>query len=152
MVVCLILVLPLPVSIRKFIWKFFATSTLIQKSKNFAILIAIVLVVLFVDAYRESVKHNQGAHNIDVVATNIIGPNVRFEHQTYYFRSQRNMYISGFTLFLGIILYRFIFVLSDLYKIQENAEVTHKQAKGQQDEYKRLTDELAAEKKKRMQL
>jgi len=147
MAICLILVLPLPLSIRKSMWKYFATSSLIQKSKTFTIFMAFVLAALFIDAYRESRQYSEGAHaHID---TNIPGSAQPYlQHQSKYFRAQRNMYISGFTLFLGLILYRFIFVLADLYKIQENAEIIHKQAKNQQDEYKRITDELSTEKKR----
>jgi len=152
MLLCLILVLPLPLSIRKYMWKFFATSSLIQKSRTFVIFMAVVLLALFIDAYREARHNTEGAHGHMDVNIPMANSQPYLQQQSKYFRAQRNMYISGFTLFLGLILYRFIFVLADLYKIQENAEVTHKQAKNQQDEYKRLTDELASEKKKRILL
>jgi len=145
MTICFILVLPLPLSFRKLIWKFFATSHFFQKSKTVMIFMGVVLAALFADAYRSSVNYHELSHehaNENLLAA----ANQYSSFQTQYFRSQRNMYLSGFTLFLGLILYRFMIVLGDLYKIQENAEVVQKQAKNQQDEYLRITKELEKEK------
>ncbi|EPZ34460.1 B-cell receptor-associated 31-like domain-containing protein [Rozella allomycis CSF55] len=57
------------------------------------------------------------------------------------FYSQRNMYLTGFTLFLAIVCSRLIAILSEIMKHEEKIAVVEKQAKNQQKEYERLTEE-----------
>ncbi|XP_027587731.1 B-cell receptor-associated protein 29 [Pipra filicauda] len=75
--------------------------------------IIVLLIVLFLDAVREvrkysSVHVNEKAANINSSA---------FDHiQMKLFRSQRNLYLSGFSLFLWLVLRRTVTLLTQLAK------------------------------------
>ncbi|NXC79553.1 BAP29 protein, partial [Cercotrichas coryphoeus] len=73
----------------------------------------VLLIVLFLDAVREvrkysSVHVNEKAANVNSSA---------FDHiQMKLFRSQRNLYLSGFSLFLWLVLRRTVTLLTQLAK------------------------------------
>ncbi|NXM72639.1 BAP29 protein, partial [Serilophus lunatus] len=75
--------------------------------------IIVLLIVLFLDAFREvrkysSIHVNEKAANVNSSA---------FDHiQMKLFRSQRNLYISGFSLFLWLVLRRTVTLLTQLAK------------------------------------
>ncbi|XP_054054423.1 tRNA-dihydrouridine(20a/20b) synthase [NAD(P)+]-like isoform X2 [Rissa tridactyla] len=75
--------------------------------------IIVLLIVLFLDAVREvrkysSVHVNEKAANVNTNA---------FDHiQMKLFRSQRNLYLSGFSLFLWLVLRRTVTLLTQLAK------------------------------------
>ncbi|KAF9181514.1 hypothetical protein BGZ51_005387 [Haplosporangium sp. Z 767] len=54
------------------------------------------------------------------------------------FYAQRNMYLTGFTLFLSLILNRTFFMILDLLKSEEKMEIVKKQAAQQSKEYERV--------------
>ncbi|KAF8929267.1 hypothetical protein BGZ58_009072 [Dissophora ornata] len=56
------------------------------------------------------------------------------------FYAQRNMYLTGFTLFLSLILNRTFFMILDLLKSEEKMEVIKKQASQQSKEYERALE------------
>uniref|UniRef100_A0A452I6N4 Endoplasmic reticulum transmembrane protein n=1 Tax=Gopherus agassizii TaxID=38772 RepID=A0A452I6N4_9SAUR len=62
--------------------------------------IIVLLIVLFLDAIRE-VKKYSTAHGTEKAAN--INPNAYDHIQMKLFRSQRNLYISGFSLFLWLV-------------------------------------------------
>ncbi|NWH59674.1 BAP29 protein, partial [Geococcyx californianus] len=73
----------------------------------------ILLIVLFLDAFREVRKYS--AVHINEKAVNI-NTNA-FDHiQMKLFRSQRNLYLSGFSLFLWLVLRRTVTLLTELAK------------------------------------
>ncbi|XP_066406914.1 tRNA-dihydrouridine(20a/20b) synthase [NAD(P)+]-like isoform X2 [Molothrus aeneus] len=75
--------------------------------------IIVLLIILFLDAFREvrkysSVHVNEKAANVNSSA---------FDHiQMKLFRSQRNLYLSGFSLFLWLVLRRTVTLLTQLAK------------------------------------
>ncbi|XP_076184843.1 tRNA-dihydrouridine(20a/20b) synthase [NAD(P)+]-like isoform X3 [Aptenodytes patagonicus] len=75
--------------------------------------IIVLLIVLFLDAVREVKKYsavhvNEKAANVNANA---------FDHiQMKLFRSQRNLYLSGFSLFLWLVLRRTVTLLTQLAK------------------------------------
>uniref|UniRef100_A0A8D0EGU9 Endoplasmic reticulum transmembrane protein n=1 Tax=Strix occidentalis caurina TaxID=311401 RepID=A0A8D0EGU9_STROC len=75
--------------------------------------IIVLLIVLFLDAVREVRKYsavhvNERAANVNTNA---------FDHiQMKLFRSQRNLYLSGFSLFLWLVLRRTVTLLTQLAK------------------------------------
>ncbi|NXP78271.1 BAP29 protein, partial [Ramphastos sulfuratus] len=75
--------------------------------------IIVLLIVLFLDAIREVRKYS-AAHAIErTVNVN----SSAFDHiQMKLFRSQRNLYLSGFSLFLWLVLRRTITLLTQLAK------------------------------------
>ncbi|XP_019364960.1 PREDICTED: B-cell receptor-associated protein 29 isoform X2 [Gavialis gangeticus] len=75
--------------------------------------IIVLLIVLFLDAIRE-VKKYSAAHATEKVAS--VHQNA-FDHiQMKLFRSQRNLYISGFSLFLWLVLRRTVTLITQLAK------------------------------------
>ncbi|XP_067155478.1 tRNA-dihydrouridine(20a/20b) synthase [NAD(P)+]-like [Apteryx mantelli] len=75
--------------------------------------IIVLLIVLFLDAIRE-VKKYSAAH----VSEKAVNVNTNaFDHiQMKLFRSQRNLYLSGFSLFLWLVLRRTVTLLTQLAK------------------------------------
>lgn len=102
--------------------------------------IIILLIVLFLDAVRE-VKKYSSTH----VEKNSGRPGA-FEHtQMRLFRSQRNLYISGFSLFFWLVLRRLVTLITQLAKEISNkgvlkiqAENTNKAAKQFMEENEKL--------------
>ncbi|KAM4672498.1 B-cell receptor-associated protein 29 isoform 2-T2 [Amazona ochrocephala] len=75
--------------------------------------IIVLLIVLFLDAVREVRKYS--AVHVNEKAANVNSS--AFDHiQMKLFRSQRNLYLSGFSLFLWLVLRRTITLLNQLAK------------------------------------
>ncbi|XP_071659534.1 B-cell receptor-associated protein 29 isoform X2 [Patagioenas fasciata] len=75
--------------------------------------IIVLLIVLFIDAVREVRKYS--AVHVMEKAVNVNAN--AFDHiQMKLFRSQRNLYISGFSLFLWLVLRRTVTLLTQLAK------------------------------------
>ncbi|KAM5172748.1 B-cell receptor-associated protein 29 isoform 1-T2 [Mantella aurantiaca] len=79
--------------------------------------IIVVLIVLFLDAVREVRKYSS-APTID---KNANLPSSSFDHiHMKLFRSQRNLYISGFSLFLWLVLRRIISLINQLASVMND--------------------------------
>ncbi|NXD71069.1 BAP29 protein, partial [Eolophus roseicapillus] len=75
--------------------------------------IIVLLIVLFLDAVREVKKYS--AVHVNEKAANVNSS--AYDHiQMKLFRSQRNLYLSGFSLFLWLVLRRTITLLNQLAK------------------------------------
>ncbi|NWJ06687.1 BAP29 protein, partial [Crypturellus undulatus] len=75
--------------------------------------IIVLLIVLFFDAVREVKKYS--AVYVSEKAVNV--NTSAFDHiQMKLFRSQRNLYLSGFSLFLWLVLRRIVTLLTQLAK------------------------------------
>ncbi|KAK2917678.1 hypothetical protein Q8A73_004424 [Channa argus] len=75
-----------------------------------------VLIVLFLDAVREVQKYSVSQSTQDAE----VNPNL-FDHiNMKLFRAQRNLYISGFSLFLWFIIRRVVTLLNQVAAILEN--------------------------------
>ncbi|XP_036375978.1 B-cell receptor-associated protein 29-like [Megalops cyprinoides] len=78
-------------------------------NKGFLTMI-IILIVLFLDAVREVRKYSGAEHGKDAK----LHPNM-FDHlHMKLFRAQRNLYISGFSLFLWLVMRRVITLINQL--------------------------------------
>ncbi|PKI83327.1 Endoplasmic reticulum transmembrane protein 3 [Malassezia vespertilionis] len=157
MAMFLILIVPLPFSARRKLFRFLATSEIVAKI-NYGVRITFIFVaVLFVDAFQRMVKITS-----DSSAQQEHPGLSDFRNEQNYlarkFYAQRNVYLTGFTLFLSLILARTHSLILDLINAQEelaatgSPDATHssadyatmkKQMQQQQTEYNRLTDELA---------
>ncbi|KAM9389628.1 B-cell receptor-associated protein 29 [Phaethornis superciliosus] len=75
--------------------------------------IIVLLIVLFLDAFREVRKYSSLQVNEKTANANVN----TFDHiQMKLFRSQRNLYLSGFSLFLWLVLRRTVTLLTQLAK------------------------------------
>lgn len=154
--------MPLPFSARRKLFRFLATSEIVGQI-NYCIRITFIFVaVLFIDAFQRMMKVSQEFK----VAEGREGFQ-DFRTETNYhakkFYAQRNVYLTGFTLFLSLILARTHSLVLDLINTQEELvansptkavsgdvkkyqteiETMKKQMQQQQTEYNRLSDELA---------
>uniref|UniRef100_G3SMP8 B-cell receptor-associated protein n=2 Tax=Loxodonta africana TaxID=9785 RepID=G3SMP8_LOXAF len=75
--------------------------------------IIVLLIVLFLDAVREIRKYSY-AHAIE--KSSISRPSAYEHTQMKLFRSQRNLYISGFSLFFWLVLRRLVTLITQLAK------------------------------------
>jgi len=138
MFIFVLLILPFPMKWRKSIFTFLSKSPLIAQLQYGLKITFIFVFILFVDALnrmwrvQEEASHQDGHHIHDVrTETNL---------QARKFYSQRNMYLTGFTLFLSLILNRTYVLIIDQLRVEEQLEVLKKQAANQSKEYLRLND------------
>lgn len=160
MAMFLVLIVPLPFSARRKLFQFLATSEVVAKI-NYAVRITFIFVaVLFIDAFQRMMKVSTESH----IAQEQQGFSDFRSESNYHakkFYAQRNVYLTGFTLFLSLILARTHSLVLDLINAQEELagngegvapdakqyktqiDTLKKQVEQQQAEYNRLSDELA---------
>jgi len=95
-----------------------------------------VLLLLFVDALRS--QHHYAP--TEDSATNS-GPLADMQHNMKLFRSQRNLYVSGFALFLVFVIRRLVVLLASQATLKAESEAAMRQAKSAGEAAQRLLDE-----------
>ncbi|KAG0145159.1 hypothetical protein CROQUDRAFT_658961 [Cronartium quercuum f. sp. fusiforme G11] len=129
------LVMPLPFTWRRKLFKFLSTSPLIAKLQYGLKILFIFVAVLFVDSLQRMNKiHNEGQAARDQGVG--VGRDLRSETdwRSRKFLSERDLYMRGFTLFLSLILSRTFGLILDLIKAQEDLAFLKKQAASQSRE------------------
>ncbi|KAF8889057.1 endoplasmic reticulum protein [Infundibulicybe gibba] len=119
MVTFCLLVSPLPYTVRKKLFRFLAESPIVAKVA-YALKISFIFVaILFADALQrmfrvtaEAEAAKSGGHPAADVRTE-----TNFAARKFY--SQRNTYLTGFTLFLSLVLTRTFYIILDLIHTQE---------------------------------
>ena len=102
MAMFLVLIVPLPFSMRRKLFHFLATSEAVAKV-NYAIRITFIFVaVLFIDAFQRMLKVTAEAHQEHV---NYQDYRSETNYHAKKFYSQRNVYLTGFTLFLSLCVF-----------------------------------------------
>lgn len=147
-----VLVLPLPFTVRKKLFAFLSENPLVAKAAYGLKISFIFIAILFVDAVQrmlrltaksEDAQGNQGMQDVRT--------ETNFAARKFY--AQRNMYLTGFTLFLSIILTRTFYILLDLVHVQNEYSELKKastangksgSSKDQSAEVARLKSELSA--------
>ncbi|KAB0337040.1 hypothetical protein FD754_025392 [Muntiacus muntjak] len=105
---------------------------------NKAFLTIIILLILSLDAVREVRKYSL-THTIEKSSAN---RPAAYEHtQMKLFRSQRNLYISGFSLFFWLVLRRLVTLTTQLAKELSNKGVHKRQAKNINQAAKKFMEE-----------
>ncbi|XP_063050093.1 B-cell receptor-associated protein 29-like, partial [Engraulis encrasicolus] len=92
-------------------------------NKGFLTMI-IVLIVLFLDAVREVKKYSAADPGKDPK----LNPNMYDHMHMKLFRAQRNLYISGFSLFLWLVMRRVITLINQLASVQGSTAALQAQA------------------------
>uniref|UniRef100_A0A2K5R2Y7 B-cell receptor-associated protein n=1 Tax=Cebus imitator TaxID=2715852 RepID=A0A2K5R2Y7_CEBIM len=100
--------------------------------------IIILLIVLFLDAVREVRKYSS-VHTIEKSSTS--RPDAYEHTQMKLFRSQRNLYISGFSLFFWLVLRRLVTLITQLAKELSNKGVLKTQAENTNKAAKKFLEE-----------
>ncbi|KAI9137026.1 B-cell receptor-associated protein 31-like-domain-containing protein [Paraphysoderma sedebokerense] len=136
MVVFAVLILPLPLSFRRGLLNWFSKSNLVVRLQSVMKILFVLVFILFLDSIKGMTKAEKEHHTerIKDARTDAV-----IHSKLFY--SQRNFYLTGFTLFLSLILNRFYALILELLKNEEKIEAIKKQAENQQKEYLRLTDE-----------
>ncbi|GAC98636.1 endoplasmic reticulum protein [Pseudozyma hubeiensis SY62] len=166
MAMFMVLIVPLPFTWRRKLFHFLAVNPVVAKIQYGLKITFIFVAVLFVDAVQRMVKvMSEGETARDNRGVQDVRTETNYAARKFY--SQRNMYLTGFTLFLSLILSRTYSLILDLINAQEELvalkkggktsgsgadiekkylteiDTLKKQTKQQQEEYNRLSDELA---------
>ncbi|KAL2718442.1 B-cell receptor-associated protein 31-like isoform X3 [Vespula squamosa] len=125
MLIVLLLVLPImsPTRWQKFFKSRFAQSLSYQSSTVFYIII-VILVLFWLDSVREIVKYS----TIGERAGEHAHLDAEMQGNMKLFRAQRNFYISGFSLFLSIVIQRLSTLISTQAHLLAQNEAAMRQA------------------------
>ncbi|RFU34796.1 hypothetical protein B7463_g1581, partial [Scytalidium lignicola] len=122
MALFMLLIVPLPFTIRRKMFTFISESPIVAKLQYGMKITFIFILILFIDSvnrvYRVQVEL---AESKDQGAAAIMGHD-RSEVQARKFYSQRNMYLCGFTLFLSLILNRTYTMILDVLLLEEKVK------------------------------
>ncbi|KAF0539101.1 B-cell receptor-associated 31-like protein [Gigaspora margarita] len=139
----LFLILPFPYSWRRTMLRWISQSQLAAQSQYVLKFAFIFVFILFLDATNRTYNVQSEAKD-----DHIIDARSEATIHAKKFYNQRNMYLTGFTLFLSLILNRTYVLIVDLLKSEDQLEAVKKQAENQAKEYTRIIDsEKALEKK-----
>ncbi|KAH8883877.1 B-cell receptor-associated 31-like protein [Thozetella sp. PMI_491] len=157
MTLFMLLVIPLPFTVRRKIFTFISENPLVAKLQYGLKITFIFILILFIDSvnrvYRVQYEQAQATESGGGAAA-LVG-HERLEWQSRKFYSQRNMYLCGFTLFLSLILNRTYIMILETLRLEEKLkqlEGTDKKgskdsaklaAAGEPGEIARLKEELA---------
>ncbi|RIB18538.1 B-cell receptor-associated protein 31-like-domain-containing protein [Gigaspora rosea] len=134
----LFLILPFPYSWRRAMLRWISQSQLVTQSQYVLKFAFIFVFILFLDATNRT--YNVQSETKD---DHIIDARSEATIHAKKFYNQRNMYLTGFTLFLSLILNRTYVLIVDLLKSEDQLE-----AKALEKKVETLTSELNEEKKK----
>lgn len=84
----------------------------------------IILIVLFLDAVREVRKYSAKDHGTDAK----LQPNMYDHLHMKLFRAQRNLYISGFAVFLWLVMKRVVTLINQLASVSGTTAALQAQA------------------------
>ncbi|KAL0057452.1 Endoplasmic reticulum transmembrane protein 3 [Marasmius tenuissimus] len=112
-----ILVAPLPYTVRKGLFRFLSESVLIAKLAYGIKISFIFVAILFFDALQRMFRITA---EVEAARSNNQGMgDVRTETNFAARNAQRNVYLTGFTLFLSLVLTRTFYITLDLIHVQE---------------------------------
>lgn len=115
----ILLILPLPNAIKKVYMKFISALWNQPQIRRVLIGCLIIVTVLFIDTIRTLYSITHKPDDVAVSQTMLIS----------LFRQQRNAYLTGFTLFLLLILYRIQALLQELFQMDAKTSAIVSQGK-----------------------
>ncbi|KAL2271064.1 hypothetical protein VTJ83DRAFT_435 [Remersonia thermophila] len=122
MALFLLLILPLPFTMRRKVFTFISENPLVAKVQYWLKITFVFILILFVDSvnrvYRVQLELAAASEATGTTANAIHG-HERLEVQARKFYSQRNMYLCGFTLFLSLILNRTYTMILEVLRLEE---------------------------------
>jgi len=128
MLLFIALVIPWPFTWRRAMFKFLADNPLVAKLQFGLKILFIFVGVLFVDALQHMLKiYKEGQYAKEKGSRTDLRSETDWRSRK--FLSERNMYLTGFTLFLSLILSRTYSLVLDLIKTQEELANLRKTAK-----------------------
>ncbi|RDA89068.1 hypothetical protein CP532_2279 [Ophiocordyceps camponoti-leonardi (nom. inval.)] len=118
----MLLLVPLPFSIKRRIFTFISENPLVAKVEYWMKITFVFILILFIDSvnrvYRVQQELMAASEQSSKGSTTIIGSE-RLEVQARKFYSQRNMYLCGFTLFLSLILNRTYVMIVEVMRLED---------------------------------
>ncbi|XP_055624618.1 B-cell receptor-associated protein 31 isoform X1 [Toxorhynchites rutilus septentrionalis] len=123
----IVLMLVLPVASPQRWQKFFKSRFLAMLSRQahtYFYLLLFVLVLFLLEAIREMRKYS----HVDTDPAAEQHLNVGMQHSMRLFRAQRNFYISGFAIFLSLVIRRLVSLITTQAQLLAQAEASMKQA------------------------
>ncbi|XP_033242214.1 B-cell receptor-associated protein 31 isoform X2 [Drosophila miranda] len=143
--IALVLLLVLPVA-SPYRWNRFFKSKflalLAQQAHIYFFLIMGVLVLFLLEAIREMRKYSNYEQSGEVHL------NVEMQHSMRLFRAQRNFYISGFAIFLVLVIRRLVTLVSAQANLLAQSEASMKQAQSATAAARSLMEDKKTEKAK----
>lgn len=121
----IVLMLVLPVASPQRWQRFFKSrflAMLSSQAQTYFYLLLFVLVLFLLEAIREMRKYS----HVDPAAEQHL--NVGMQHSMRLFRAQRNFYISGFAIFLSLVIRRLISLITTQAQLLAQSEASLKQA------------------------
>ncbi|KAI9286556.1 B-cell receptor-associated protein 31-like-domain-containing protein [Umbelopsis sp. AD052] len=134
-----LLVIPLPRHWRSALVNFISTSPLIARGIHLLKILFVFVLLLFIDAVNRLQKHQAAP----VESGNMYGHDPRLDSSlaAKKFYTQRNMYLTGFTLFLSLILERtFNLVLTSVQQQDEIARLKSHNTSTSTEHDRRMSD------------
>ncbi|KIW31077.1 uncharacterized protein PV07_02759 [Cladophialophora immunda] len=149
MVLFLALIVPMPFTVKRKMFNFISESPLVAKIQYGMKITFIFILILFLDSvnrvYRVQVemaalsKDTTGAGRAAAIGSE------RMEVQARKFYSQRNMYLTGFTLFLSLILNRTYGMILDVLRLEEKVKMYEGDKRAGGKEGEKLSGEYRAD-------
>jgi len=137
--ICTIVILPLPLKYRRAILEGIDKLTKNQTVSTVLKVLFALLAFLFVDCVRSSMRVEEQLDVHDVVGVGHAQSHC--EHFSRLFRAQRNAYMTGFALFLFLMIFRLKEMMMSLIAIEKKGAAVVSQAGNSQKEYERLLEE-----------
>ncbi|KAL2755050.1 hypothetical protein ACRALDRAFT_1064763 [Sodiomyces alcalophilus JCM 7366] len=120
MFIFMLLILPLPFTVKRKIFTFISESPIVAKIQYWMKITFVFILILFVDSVNrvwrvqvELAVATEKQNNATVMG------HERLEVQARKFYSQRNMYLCGFTLFLSLILNRTYVMILEVMRLED---------------------------------
>ncbi|PBK80799.1 endoplasmic reticulum protein [Armillaria gallica] len=137
---CLI-VLPLPHTVKKRVFSFLSTSPFVAKIAYVLKISFIFVGILFFDALQRMFRVTAEAELAKSGQQGISDVRTETNLAARKFYSQRNVYLTGFTLFLSLVLTRTFSIILDLIQVEEEV-LKYKGNQGDLDSSKKEVEKL----------
>ncbi|KAK2627506.1 hypothetical protein QTJ16_003472 [Diplocarpon rosae] len=122
MTLFMLLIVPLPFTIRRRMFTFISESPLVAKLQYGMKITFIFILILFIDSVNRVYRVQIELAEANKTSGQAVMGHERMEVQARKFYSQRNMYLCGFTLFLSLILNRTYTMILDVLRLEEKVK------------------------------
>merc|ERR1712169_17000 len=124
MTLFMLLIVPLPFTIRRKMFTFISESPIVAKLQYGMKITFIFILILFIDSVNRVYRVQLELADTNKTPGASVMGHERMEVQARKFYSQRNMYLCGFTLFLSLILNRTYTMILDVLRPRRRSRST----------------------------
>merc|ERR1712144_182168 len=122
MTLFMLLIVPLPFTIRRKMFTFISESPIVAKLQYGMKITFIFILILFIDSVNRVYRVQLELADTNKTPGASVMGHERMEVQARKFYSQRNMYLCGFTLFLSLILNRTYTLILDTLRLESEVK------------------------------